>query len=88
VTSHLPAPNHGLEVAGRTGHNVLWSALPYVGVDIRFANFGACKAIFAAMLLSTVLFWGVSLRKAKRDRAFYYITGLIVSFHYNLETSI
>lgn len=32
------------------------------------------------MLVVTVGFWGFSFRKAKRDRVFFYITGLITLF--------
>jgi len=61
ATSHLPEPQHGLEVATSHGHKVLY-------------------VIFAAMLLSTVTFWGLSFGKAKRDRIFHYLTGLITLF--------
>jgi len=46
--------------------------------------------IFAAMLLSTVTFWGLSFSKAKRDRVFHYLTGLITLFaaisYYSMAT--
>jgi len=33
--------------------------------------------VFGAMLLSTLVFFGLSFRRAKRDRLFFYITGLV-----------
>jgi len=67
-SSHMPSITSHLPDANR-------------GLEVATnAGHNVLWVVFAAMLLSTAVFFGMSFRKAKRDRLFFYLTGLVTMF--------